>query len=386
MQTLVADVMFWGFWVSLFFVVWTYVGYPLLMFALSRLSSAPSSDLQMTDTPTKVSIVMAVHNGAEYIVQKCENLLSLRAEQLSLELIVVCDGCTDDTVALARTIPGVSCIVWEQQRGKAAALNAGVEASSGSLVLFCDVRQRLSEDALVHLVNRVMQHGVGAVSGELVMDSDKGPGMYWRYERAIRMAEARFDSTVGATGALYIIRRALFRPLPEGTILDDVYIPLQIALLGYRVGFEPRAKAFDTEVNLDKEFQRKARTLAGNFQLLESMPQLLSPFHNRLFFSLMSHKLFRLLCPYAMMMLLVSSMFLATQGGWWALGFGAFLTLQVICYLFALIGHFGKGGRIGRLCATFLVLNLAAVAGLMRYLKRDFSWSTASAVPRPSAS
>jgi hypothetical protein len=241
--------------------------------------------------------------------------------------------------------------------------------------LFCDARQKIARDAVNILSSVFADPQVGAASGELMIESEKGPGLYWRYERAIRQAEGQFDSTIGTTGALYMIRRSLFRTFPPNLILDDVWLPMQIALQGHRILFVSEAKVYDCEVAIDREFQRKTRTLAGNFQLLETLPRLISPFHNRLFWQFFSHKICRLLCPYALFTVLFANAGLLLYSAswfWWA----CFVT-QCAFYGLAAVGarSTANSWRIAKIAHTFIVLNWAAVIGLKRYIMRDFRWT-----------
>jgi hypothetical protein len=190
---------------------------------------------------------------------------------------------------------------------------------------------------------------------------------------------------VGATGALYAIRRHLFKELPRGTLLDDVYTPLQIVLEGYRVLFQPEARVYDEEADVGAEFSRKARTLAGNFQLLEQLPAILNPVRNRVFLQYVSHKLLRLVCPYALAGLLGANIVLVLTGApGWPL-YAATLGGQLAGYGLALKGALqGEGaGRLGRLSYTFVTLNLAAVEGLRRYLAGELSWTSARSAELP---
>src|SRR6185436_20915177 len=177
--------------------------------------------------------------------------------------------------------------------------------ASGDIVLFADARQRFESSALRALVADFNDPSVGAVSGELMLEAaeggaraGQGAALYWRYEKLIRSAESQTDSTVGATGAIYAIRRSLFVPIPDDTLLDDVLIPLRIVQQGYRVIFEPAARALDRTSETDRqEFGRKARTIAGTFQLFSRERWLFDPRRNRLWFATMSHKGLRLLLP-----------------------------------------------------------------------------------------
>jgi cellulose synthase/poly-beta-1,6-N-acetylglucosamine synthase-like glycosyltransferase len=171
--------------------------------------------------------------------------------------------------------------------GKAAALNRGVAAASHGVLVFADARQRFARDAVRRLVSNFADPAVGAVSGELVLDCEidgadssvaDGVGAYWRYEKWLRARESAVDSMLGATGAIYAMRRSAWRALPPGTILDDVLAPMRAVLLGWRVVFDGRARAFDvTAPDAGAEARRKQRTLAGNWQILALEPRLLVP-------------------------------------------------------------------------------------------------------------
>jgi cellulose synthase/poly-beta-1,6-N-acetylglucosamine synthase-like glycosyltransferase len=158
--------------------------------------------------------------------------------------------------------------------------------------------------------------------------------LYWKYEKFIRISESRIHSVAGATGAIYAVRRECFRELPEDTILDDVVLPMSIVLSGWRVIMDPAAQAFDrAEENPEAEFGRKVRTLTGNFQLLSFMPELLLPWRNPIFIQFVSHKVARLLCPYALAVLFISNCFLV-QGIYLV-----FLIMQLSWYGLALAGY-----------------------------------------------
>lgn len=364
------------FYLSLLILGYTYIGYPLIIYSLGRFFEKKPE--QRDEYQPMVSVILAAQNEEKNISRKIENLQALDYPKEKLELIIVNNGSSDKTKQCVEAFPNVRLLELWPAQGKSAALNLGVSKAKGELLLFCDARQEISKDSVRHLVKSFADPKVGANSGELVLSGSKGPGIYWKYERIIRKAEGRFDSVVGATGALYMLRRELFQTIPPRCILDDVYTPMQIVLKGYRVLFEPQAKVFDQETELKHEFQRKARTLTGNFQLLEQLP-LLHPLKNRLFIQFLSHKLFRLLCPYALLTLLTSNLLLTFRQihpTWW---FQFFMIGQIIFYGFAL-GHkltSGKAGRLGRFAETFVTLNLAAVIAFKRYLRRDFTWTTA---------
>lgn len=364
------------FWSALNTVAYTYVGYPLAVGALSKLRPKPIKKDAVCPT---ISVVMAACNEAKTIRRKIENLLSIDYPVDKRQIVIVSDASTDDTDEIARSFVnrGVVFDRLEKQSGKPTALNLGVSLATGEIVIFCDARQRIDEHAFRELVSPFADPTVGAVSGELFIDGDKGPGLYWKYEKVIRSAESRLDSVPGATGALYAIRRALYEPLPKDLLLDDVFTPMQIILKGYRVVFESNAKVFDVEADHASEWRRKARTLAGNFQLLHYLPEILNPRKNRIFWQFASHKLLRLACPWALGGLFLSNLSLAAGLSPIRILYLPSLAAQCAAYGLALNGALRKEkcGSLSRTAHTFVLLNAAAVEGLKRYLKKDYTWT-----------
>ena len=247
-------------------------------------------------------------------------------------------------------------MILSEHRGKANALNHGIAEAKGEIVCFIDARQIISSDGLKNLVANFADPSVGCASGELILRADPttpssdGVGLYWRLEKHIRNWEGQAGSTVGATGAFYAVRKDLFSPLPEGIILDDVYIPLQVARQGSRVIFDPSAVAWDDFTPSPKqEFRRKVRTLAGNYQLLQLAPWVLTN-ANPLRFQLVCHKLLRLLIPFALVGLFVSTLWLRRSL------YELALALQLLFYALATLSLFlGKGGIVSRLASIALL-------------------------------
>ncbi len=357
------------FWISLVFLFYTYLGYPLLMVLWARLRREPAEKERVLPS---VTVVIAVHNEQDRVRGRLENIFSQGYPQQKLDVVVVSDGCTDGTVSVLRAFdhPRLTVIELAANQGKAVALNHGVAAATGEVIVFTDSRQRFDPDAIELLVQPFADSRVGGTTGELVLcESDKegepkGVGLYWRYEKALRAAESAVDSTVGATGAIFAIRHRLFEPLPKGLILDDVLTPLNVTARGYRLKMVRNAIAFDYLSSSAKdEFHRKVRTLAGNVQLIQLAPWVMNPFRNRLFFQWFSHKICRLIAPYALLGLLISPWFAGKPG------YLIFGLLQLPGYAVALLGIriMMRGGNAGftGVPASFLMLNGAAVAGLL---------------------
>lgn len=383
------------FWISLALLAYVYVGYALLMCA--RATLRPRAVRSRAIEP-HVSIVVCAYNEASRINRRIENLLALDYPADKLEILVGSDGSTDDTVALAqRHAPSVRVYAFRQRRGKPAVINALVKEARGSIIVFADARQRFAPDALRALIANFADPAVGGVGGELILvDRSHGPtrrntGFYWRYEKFIRMMESRARSTVGATGAIYAIRRDLFSSIPENTVLDDVVIPARIARKGFRVVFESQALAFDlASTTAREEFTRKARTIAGTFQLFALEPWLWNPLRNPIWFETLSHKALRLLIPALHAALLVST--LATLDN--ALSQFA-LAGQAAFYSAALIGYPQRDAKtrlfVFSVPYAMCLQGWATVVGFYRFVtgRQQVTWERAAMVktqiPNPKA-
>ena len=365
------------FWIAGFFVLYTYVLYPLLVALLARL--CPRGVARAPIQPS-LSVVIAAHNEAANIEARVDDLLAQKYPPGRVGIIVASDGSTDATneilARLAGLHPALRPILLDVNRGKAAALNAAVAAATGDIIVFADARQRFAPGVLARLAENFADPAVGSVSGELVLtDAASGVaanvGLYWRYELFLRRCESEFGSMLGATGAIYAIRRSLYRPLPEGALLDDFLTPMRIVLAGRRAILDGRALAFDRASSQGRqELRRKVRTLAGNFQAFAIEPAMLLPWRNRAtWWQIWSHKLFRLLVPWALIVLLLAPLFAASPF------YLSLAALQALFYLFALAGWIAdrRGRAAGRLAGfayTFTMLNAAAIAGL-------WAWATA---------
>ena len=294
------------------FVVYVLFAYPVLLALVSR---GPGRPVRKAPLRLSVTALLPVRNGERWIRPKLESIIALQYPRELVDIIVLSDGSTDSTVEIAHSFSGDGVRVLElPPGGKAVALNAGIQAARGDILFFTDVRQTFDPGSLDHLVQCFADPEVGAVSGELIiLDGESleqaNVGLYWKYEKWIRKALSRIDSIHGATGCIYAMRRELVRPLPPGTLLDDVYLPLAAFFRGYRAVMDDNAKAYDFPTSLDSEFRRKVRTQAGIFQILRHYPALLGP-SNRMWIHFMSHKLGRLMMPWALIAMLVSSFWL----------------------------------------------------------------------------
>lgn len=360
--------------VALAVIVYAYAGYPAICWLRARLRPLP---IARRPVRPRVSIIIAAWNEARTIGHKLQDLAQQSYPPELTEIIVACDGSSDGTPERAQNMAALvgrrlHVIALPQHRGKAAALNAATAAATGEVLVFTDARQELSHNAVEALVENFGDGSVGAVGGELVLAGDAPAGAYWKYEAAIRRWESAAGSTIGVSGALYALRRELWRPLPEETILDDVLVPMRARLSGQRVVLEPLAKAFDRAAENAREFGRKVRTLSGNFQLLALEPALAVPWRNPSWFGLVSHKLMRLAVPYAMVTALVAAALLPEP--WRFLLLGAQLAAYGLAFARWIGG--GQASRVAKLCETVVLLNAAAVVGTFRFLRhgRRLQW------------
>ena len=375
------------FWGSLLLLAYVYAGYPLAAALRARLWPKPR--LRAPIEPS-ISIVIMAHNEAERIGPRIENLLALDYPRDRIEIVIGSDGSTDDTVerALQYADRGVTVLAFNQHRGKPATINAVIPGVRGEIVVFADARQRFEPQTVRELVANFADPSVGGASGELVLAAHDGTAaaghgtaFYWRYEKFIRSTEGRADSTIGATGAIYAIRRDLFEPIPDDTLLDDVLIPLRIVRRGYRVVFEPNARAYDRASSTARqEFVRKTRTIAGMFQLIAREGWLLNPLRNRLWFETISHKVLRVALPALHALVLVSNVLLADAGF-----YGLMLALQAMFYCAAAVGLTQRDARRRSLVFTapsaMCLLLWATVVGFFRFItnRQQVTWERVTA-------
>ena len=370
------------FWASAALLAYVYAGYPAIAWLRAR--RRPRALWRGRARPA-VTVLVVAYNEADRIGRRIENLLAQDYPRDKLEIVIASDGSTDATAEVARgyAAEGVVVVAFEARRGKPAVLDELIPRARGEIVVLADARQRFEPRTVRALAEAFAQPAVGAVSGELILTDGsegtavgRGVGFYWRYEKWIRRNESCLDSTVGATGAVYAIRRDLFAPIPPDTVLDDVLIPLRIVRGGYRVVFEPGARAWDQVAPTPAhEMGRKVRTLAGNFQLFWRERWLVDPGQNRIWLATVSHKALRLAGPVLYAGALVASLALAADP-LYRLAFAA----QVAFYLAAVAGHFlpraGYRSPLFSVPYVLCLLNWATIVGFFRFAagRQDARW------------
>lgn len=366
------------FWFSLAGLVYIYLGYPLLVKVLAQVFPMRR---ERHSADQKVSLVIACHNEAERIGHKLSVLLQSTQAGLIDEVLIGSDGSTDEFSAAVAEVNDsrVRLVEFSERRGKPAVLNDLIPQCRSEIVVLCDARQVLSDDAIPELLANFADPKVGVVSGELLFrqsssdsTASRGIGAYWRYEKMIRRAEAQFRSVPGATGALYAIRREAFQPIPDSTLLDDVVIPMLAVTQGWRCVFERQAIAWDDPADsLGREAIRKRRTIAGAAQLVVHHPSWLLPWKNPIWLEFVSHKLLRLVSPVLLLSVAVTNILLSGQ-----LPYSLLLLGQGCFYYSAFAGwlcqKIGRPSSIFGVQAMFLTLNATTVAALFDAVRGRF--------------
>lgn len=362
------------FWVSLVFLAYTYFGYPAWLWMRSHWRARP---VLSGDILPAVSVIVAVHNGEAYLERKLDNMVTnWDYPSDRIEIIVVSDGSTDRTNAILqqRSDKRIRAVFTEQREGKAAAINRAVPLATGEIVVFTDVRQTLEREAVRRLVSAFADPSVGCASGRLMLNEldldrqDFGEGAKVALENKIREWEGATSSIIGALGAFYAVRREAIGELPKGTILDDCYIPLNAVLKGWRSVFDTNARAWDDiQPTIKQEFLRKVRTLTGNYQLLQLMPAVLST-NNPVLFEFISHKVLRLIIPFAHVAAFVTSA-LIREPFYQIICVGQLIVCGVA--LLGVVPGLGRWmRRVSGIPLTLMLLNFAAVVALLNFLRR----------------
>jgi biofilm PGA synthesis N-glycosyltransferase PgaC len=366
------------FWLSAVGVVYLFAGFPVLAMLLSRLFPFTP---QRGRNEAPISVVVVGYNEAARWKAKLDTILASSIAPQIAEILIGSDGSDDKTadVIAAYSDSRVRLVAYAERRGKPAVLNDLVPQCQSEIVVLMDARQELDPQAIEKLASCLCDPRVGVVSGELVFRTDgaatsaaEGIGFYWKYEKAIRKAESRFRSVPGATGALYAIRKSLFRPIPPQTLLDDVVIPMQAVEQGYRCLLEPGAIAYDRPSSETRqESVRKRRTIAGAAQLILNQPRWLVPWRNPIWWEFVSHKIGRLVSPLLLATCLIANLVLLSVPLYQVL-----LAVQVAFYAMALAGYVcqraGIRSRLAGACLMFVALNTVTVAALWDALRGRF--------------
>jgi cellulose synthase/poly-beta-1,6-N-acetylglucosamine synthase-like glycosyltransferase len=349
------------FWLTFAGTLYAYFGYPLFLTLLARIRPKKLHLLTNAELPS-VSILIPAHNEEAVIAKKLQNTLSLDYPRDKLELVVVSDGSTDRTDTIVKKFTAdcpLQFIRVDSRKGKANALNKGLQHVNGEIVVFSDSSIMLEKDALKAITKAFADSEVGCISGEDHIPGGGGEGLYGQYELYLRNLESQTSSIVGASGSFYAQRRQLCIPFIEGLAPDFLSV-LNTVQQGYRAISEPSAKGIMSAVSdTGAEFRRKVRTLLRGMTTLWAKRSLMNPLKNATFaFVLISHKLMRWLVPLFLMVMLVANCYLVSS-----MFYLGVLLLQLLFYGLAVLAWLRVGGLdqrfLGKIPLYFTIVNVA---------------------------
>ena len=379
------------FWIFLFIIVYTYVGYGVLLFAIIKIRRFFKIGKKVEIDPTyepEVTLFIAAYNEKDYVAAKMKNTLSLEYPKEKINIIWVTDGSDDGTPNLLQGYPNTTVHHLDARNGKIGAMNRGMEFVKTPIVIFSDANTNLGKESIRRIVNLFGNPKVGCVSGEKrIVDKESdvasgaGEGMYWKYESQLKKWDAELYSVVGAAGELFAIRTKLYRHVEKDTLLDDFMISLRVAQDGYTIQYDPEAYAIETaSANVKEELKRKVRISAGGIQSIVRLRSLLNIFkYGTLSFQYISHRVLRWsLTPLCLVLLIPVLSVIAVNDGLLSFSLYAILFwLQLLFYAAALLGWFleNRETRVKILFIPyyFFIMNLSVVLGFFRYMKNTQS-------------
>jgi cellulose synthase/poly-beta-1,6-N-acetylglucosamine synthase-like glycosyltransferase len=384
------------FWTAIFLVFYTYFGYPVLLFIcyglvqvkrdwefLHHRRDRRRSELADAELPT-VTILFAAYNEEEHLAEKLENTRQLNYPEGKLQVVIVSDGSSDRTNEILRTLndPRFEVVIRTERSGKCAALAVAVERARHSIFVLSDASTMFAPDALRKLVRHFETPAIGAVCGSLSFrcndEANQTEGLYWKYETALRLMEARLGATLTPSGAIYAVRGSIYTPPSPDVLVDDILTLMNVRSAGYQVHYDPEAKAVDFPASsVAGEFRRRVRIAKGSFRALPALLRVpKTPFTSFAFFS---HKLLRWVLPVLMLLVFTGNIFLLGRA-FYQVTFGA----QLLVLAWAAAGFvFRKPLSRVRfsLVGYFLVaMNLAFLVGLLRSFSggREAAWQRIS--------
>ena len=361
------------FWLAAAASLYAYVGFPLFLFAAALLRPRP---VRRKPEWRSVSVVIAAYNEERTIHDRIDNALGQDYPSERIEVIVVSDGSDDATDRIVVSHPDSRVrLVRIERSGKVHALNRAVEVATGDILVFSDANTMFERRAVRRLVRNFADPEVGGVAGRKIYSADpgsdscsRGETSYWSYDMWIKRLESASGSTVSADGAIYAIRRSLYRPVTDAAVTDDFAISTQVVEQGQRLVFDAEAVAYESTVPAaEQEFRRKVRLMTRGMRSVVLRRGLLDPRKHGLYsVHLLSHKVVRRLVPVFLLTLLATSLALTSK----PLFLAAFLG-QAVFYLAAVAGWALRRHRFGRIKPLaipfyYCLANLAALVALGR--------------------
>ena len=381
------------FWVLTGLAVYAYAVYPLLIAAIARLKhNRPQPPLP--ETLPHVTLFVTAFNEEQFVDEKIANSHALDYPADRLHLVWVTDGSDDNTNQLLAKYSDVKVFFEPERRGKVHAMKRGLQLIDTDIVIFTDANTMLSAESVKEMVRLFENPQIGCVAGEKRISSDirqnaasSGEGAYWRYESWIKRNDATAGSAIGAAGELFAMRRSLYQPISDNTLLDDFEISLRIALTGYKIGYSPRACAIERpSANIGEEMKRKVRIAAGSFQTMLRLGGLFNFFsHPMLTFQYVSHKVLRwVMVPLAMVLIIPLNIYFCTINGFSISNIYTWtLAAQILFYVATFVGFALQNKKLNAswiyIPYYFFLANKAMWLGFWRFCrnKQSVNWERA---------
>ena len=379
------------FWTCISLVLYTYIGYAILIYILARLFPYPIAMKERAQNNDgnelpPLTLFITAYNESEIIPEKMLNCLELDYPKDKLNILWVIDGSTDDSRELLTKYPMIKIVSSAHRKGKTAAVNHGMENVKTPIVVFSDANCLLNAGALKIIARQFEDPTIGCVSGEkrVAFDNDdtvssKGEGAYWKYESLLKKLDCEFYSAVGAAGELFAIRTELFAAMEEDTLLDDFMLSMRIAQKGYRIAYTPNAYAVEYgSLNMEEEGKRKRRIAAGGWQSIRRLLPLLNGFkYGKLSFQYVSHRVLRWsVTPFALFTLFPLAAILGYRCSSSFNVFSVIFVLQGVFYLCAVLGYLMRNNpnstKLFYIPYYFLFMNINVMRGIYYLFSRSF--------------
>ena len=382
-----------AFWACLALVVYTYVGYGIVLWLLVKLKRAFFKKEQLPELPADdelptVTLMICAYNERDIIDEKMQNIRQLDYPRERFCIMWVTDGSSDDSNHLLSTYPEVTLVYSPERRGKAAAMQHGLQENKSEIVVFTDANTMLNADAIREIVRQMMRPNVSCVSGEKRVTSRQvsplggteggasvaaeGEGLYWKYESTLKRWDSELYSAMGAAGELFAVRMEHYREAPSNALLDDFMMSMLILKDGHRIAYTSQAYASEYgSADMQEESKRKRRIAAGGLQSIWWLRSLMNPFkHPKVAFQFISHRVLRWsITPVALLALIPLNVLLVMMKG--GCVYTIIWILQILFYAAAFAGYVlttkGKKSRLLYVPYYFLFMNVNVFLGV-RYL------------------
>ena len=372
------------FWICIGLIVYTYVGYGVVLYALVRLKRLFRGQPALPDLPgdeelPEVTFMVCAFNEQDVVAEKMANIRELDYPKDKLHVMWVTDGSTDQTNELLAQYDEVETVYSPERKGKTAALNHGIGAVKSEIVVMTDANTMVNREAIREIVRLMQDPKVGCVAGEKRVMARKegeiaaeGEGLYWKYESVLKRLDSELYSAMGAAGELNAIRTKLYEPMPENALLDDFVMSMRMVDRGYKIAYTSKAYAMEYgSANLEEESKRKRRIAAGGLQSCWWLRGMMNPFRNAtVAFQLVSHRVLRwTITPIAMLLVIPVNVALVMMKA--GSIYNVVWLLQIAFYLMAMAGYLmdlkGKKNKVLYVPYYFLFMNLNVFWG-MKYL------------------